>query len=709
MTRLSNSFEGGTDGAAITTGNSGGASGDAFDDVTAGGVGTITYNAANAVFGGMAAAINPATSATAYLGYNSLGTITSVWGRTYVKFPVLPTSNQVLVMIRDSVTPAQCAALVVLTDGRIRLDDAVSTVLATSTSVLTATSQARLEWRVVGHATSGVVELKIFLSPQSTTPTETITATSANTRGSFDRFRIGQNAGAATDLGVFYLEEVAWDTVAYIGPASFTVAPTGLLDATATLYTPSVTRNIVPALLDATATLFTPNVRRGVNVELLDATATLFTPKANLKVTAGGAFQINAFQNNTFQVDTGLFVDQSGALFTPSLTAALPTQTITVPGPSGISFQPDAFQNDTFQATGGMDQSPVLFTPNSITLGSLNVFPGLLDQSGVLFAPSVAGNFVVPALLDATATLYEPTLPSSTQFILLDNVGVWDSPTIVWDSTTEVWDGSSGVVDQSPVLFTPSVKLNVTVGLIDQSGVLFAPTVSPKGVGVPLLDASGFVFTPETRLLVTVALLDASPVVYQFSFPGLITPDLLDATAELYTPNVNPNAILVDLLDGSGFVITPEVRLKVTVGLIDQSPTVFTPSLGQFQVPLLDASGVLFSPSLTPVLPALLDASGVVFTPQQVVKPFVQTVRLDDTTDGLVDATATLFTPDIVLALPKTIFIELLDASGQLLDLRIIVPTRPTIVLRARYDPVSVKHARYDPIVLKHAQNSRQG
>jgi hypothetical protein len=604
-------------------------------------------------------------------------------------------------MVRDSVAAAQCAAIMVLTDGRVRLLDSASTILANSTAVLTAGSQARLEWRVVGHASTGVVEVKIFLSPHAVTPTETITVTSVNTRGSFDRFRIGQNAAAAADLGPFYLDEIAWDDAAYIGPASMPVT-VPLLDASVTPLTPKVNASIQTPLLDGTATVYTPNVRRGINVEFLDATATLFTPP-QVKRTLGSnsAFQNDAFQNDAFQTGRTFFVEASPVLFTPSLA-----QTVAVPGPSGAAFAITAFQNDAFQVGGGLDGSPIVYAPQ-VVAGDYHVIPALLDASGTPLAPAITANNIQPALLDGVAEVFTPTQVSMQ--LRMEDVGVYDSPDIVWDDPLVHWDGGGlgGFINQPGVLFAPSaLTFSITVGLLDQSPTVFAPSVAPKALFVGLLNGVGFLFTPTVPLNVTVNILDASAEVLEFSFISSPSPPLLDATAQLFTPNVNPIEVDVEFLDGSGFVIAPEVHPQVTVGLLDATATLFAPAIGQIIVPLLDASGVLFTPSLTPVLPALLDASGVALEPQKVNLPFVQTVRLDDLPSGLVDASPEVYEPvSVSLGQPQVINVTYIDESATVFAPRVFQGsfTIPRTRKIATYEPVLNLRADYQPILRKEA------
>src|SRR5216117_2856830 len=90
-----NTFEGGTDTGAVTAANSGGLSGDPFDNVGLGGAGaTVTYLAASAYHGTLGCrCATTGTAVTAQIDYrNSIGGLSSgaVYGRAYLRLPALP-------------------------------------------------------------------------------------------------------------------------------------------------------------------------------------------------------------------------------------------------------------------------------------------------------------------------------------------------------------------------------------------------------------------------------------------------------------------------------------------------------------------------------------------------------------------------------------------------------------------------------------------
>jgi hypothetical protein len=722
VTRLTNTFDVGTTGTAITTVNSDD-SGDAFDNVQAAGSSTVNFNAANARWGGMCAEINPAASTAAYVSFHP-SPVAEVFCRVYVKFPTLPADLVPIIQTKGNASADDVGRFTVQTDGRIRLVDGTATTVATTpndvTGKLVAGSYARLEARVVGNAGSGVLELKLFLSPESTTPDSVTTATSLNTFGLIDRLRVGQSIGQTTDIAAFYLDDLAWDTTGYIGPQFFTIA-TPLLDNTqpnqvfgGPVFTPKAQLSVAFGFIDGSGSVFTPNVRRGINVPLLDASGSLFTPaQATLIVTYGGAFQEGAFQHGTFQLEPKFYIDYSGQVLTPRLNVD-----IRLPGPgSALGFQENAFQQDTFQqGEGGIDASGVVFTPAQVNVAAVGVktlFPDVLDASGALFTPKVNAK-VTMALIDQSGALF--TFGGSN-IISFGGAVAWDSPDVTWDDAGVVWDsggGGGGIINASGQLFAPAVKERVVFPLLDGVGVLFTPTVAPKNILAPLLSGSPFLLSPVVAEKVVMDLLDAVGEVIEFDvlrYAREITPDLLDGSGVLYTPTVNPIEVDLDsVLDASGFLFQIEVHESVAPPLLDGTGVVFTPLTGDLILPgLLDASGVVLTPQVEQVRPDLLDGTPVVFEPENIFRIFPQTVRFEFD-EMFLDATGIVYEPfSVELAPPQTFDWELLDATPLVFGPRIFVPTRPTIVLHARYDPITIKHARYVPVILKHAQQSRQG
>jgi len=221
MTRLENTFEGyGSSGIAITTGNSGGASGNAFDVVTVN-AGSILESASSAVGDGglRSMRVNGAATELAYAAWTtSMGTKTEIWGRMYVGLTAFPTSAT---RIFGAYTATRSAALQLSAAGKINLYDAGGTSQAVTTSSLNI-GLSRVEFHFVLNATTGLLEVKLFLTnPQGTTPDETkTTAATLSTGANATGYRFGRSETGSGATGDYWLDAVAIDDTGYIGPYS---------------------------------------------------------------------------------------------------------------------------------------------------------------------------------------------------------------------------------------------------------------------------------------------------------------------------------------------------------------------------------------------------------------------------------------------------------------------------------------------------------
>ncbi len=431
---------------------------------------------------------------------------------------------------------------------------------------------------------------------------------------------------------------------------------------------------VIPGLLDATPTVYTPRVGPVITVGLIDRSPQLFTPSSapEQSVTSGGAFQVDAFQDGAFQSGTtGLFVDASPTVYGFFVGNA---QAIVVPTPVAAlgAFQTDTFQDNAFQQANpapGINHAPVLYTPSA-------------------------------------------SVTSNAKFVYLTGTGGWDSAAVLWDSTGHLWDegNTGGIILHEPHLFTPAVKDKVTVPLLDATPTIYTPTANPKGVTVPLLNAIPSLFTPTANTKITMQFLDVSAEVYDFSFLTSPSPDLLDATPTIYAPSVDPKEIDPDLLIAIPSVFTPSVAPKVSPALLDVIPVIYTPSVNGIFPGLIDVSPTVYTPSLERIIVGLLDATPEIFTPDKVNLPVASTIRLDDAASGLIDSSVALFAPDSIdLAPSQIVYAEFIDGTPLLLSPRVIVPTRPIIQLRGRYDPVIRLRGRYDTLITLRGQLARQG
>jgi hypothetical protein len=230
----------------------------------------------------------------------------------------------------------------------------------------------------------------------------------------------------------------------------------------------------------------------------------------------------------------------------------------------------------------------VLFDP---AVGTF-VVPDIIDQSGVLYAPQVQVQFVLPPLLDYLV-LYEPQAVNQTGIPI-------------------------PLIDQSGVLYEFSTNAT-TAPLIDQTGVLYAPQVNHQFVLVPLIDQSfeggGAVYAPEANFKPAFVLIDQSGVVFA-PYVNAIFPGFIDQSGVLFIPALG--YLGPPLIDQSGVIFDPDhITIPATQSVrLDES-------LAQF----IDQSGVVFDPEEVELAPPrlidgiqLIDQSGELFAPRVFLK-----------------------------------------------------------------------------------------
>jgi hypothetical protein len=218
MAIKANTFEGGTDGTTITAGNSGGASGDALENITIGaGDADLEFDNAHPAHGSLGARfLSGATATTVFADWTFTG-VAELFTRFYLWLPsTTPLDDRVVFCTaaggstgRFNITNSSGPKLQVFAEGDF--SNAIGTVAVTRDALI------RIETRILLHASAGIVEAKLFNSPESATPSDTVTLTGiANTHTLHNRVRFGWNNNAATRE--YWMDSLAIDSAGYIGP-----------------------------------------------------------------------------------------------------------------------------------------------------------------------------------------------------------------------------------------------------------------------------------------------------------------------------------------------------------------------------------------------------------------------------------------------------------------------------------------------------------
>lgn len=221
MPSLNNTAESGTIGATVATGNSGGASGDSWDNVQIGTNASNTYVETPVLNGKRAYRL--ATGANSVMVYNQWTAkiaarwpagMTTNYGRCYLYITAIPGVDTTFAEMSDAAGTTNRANIRVRSTGAIRLRNAANGTVTTTATILSLNTLYRVEWRVDGSIT-GDYTLALFLG-NSAVAIETLSGT-ANFGGVIGTYRFGYVANVA-NAGPIYLDGMNVNDTGLPGP-----------------------------------------------------------------------------------------------------------------------------------------------------------------------------------------------------------------------------------------------------------------------------------------------------------------------------------------------------------------------------------------------------------------------------------------------------------------------------------------------------------
>lgn len=155
MVQLLNNASGGSNTTAVTAGNSGGLSGNAFTQVT----GTApTFDSTLQIDSPLCYNIATTTSAASYLRWDNTvltSNPTTFWGRAYIYLSAYPAAALSFFQASTSAGAAVIGKVGVDTTGHLLTRNAANTLVTTASTPLPLTRWIRIEWKYVISATVG--------------------------------------------------------------------------------------------------------------------------------------------------------------------------------------------------------------------------------------------------------------------------------------------------------------------------------------------------------------------------------------------------------------------------------------------------------------------------------------------------------------------------------------------------------------------------
>lgn len=211
-----NTAEGGSDETAVTTGNSGGASGDAFNLI----LNSVEFESERPMIGTLA---YHTLDADAGISWNIPAGNTRVYERWYVVLPSTPVAGGGVYNDHNANGGGTCGLINIDGTGRtIGIFQTGYAHVIDGTTVLAQDTLYRIESMLLSHASAGIIEVKLFLG-HSTTPLEVLTQTGLNTNGNTiisQHWR--QNEALSKTV---YLDDLGLTNVAYLGPTGVDTTP----------------------------------------------------------------------------------------------------------------------------------------------------------------------------------------------------------------------------------------------------------------------------------------------------------------------------------------------------------------------------------------------------------------------------------------------------------------------------------------------------
>jgi hypothetical protein len=215
-----NTLEGGTNATTITTANSGGASGNAFDSAQVGGTnGVCSYENTRAFAGTLSAAIaSGTTSVDPYIGWTLIGGQPVIWGRFYAWVTANPAANWRIAAVYGTAPNVNMRAFIrFTTTGKLVVLDSASTVVYTTTASFPLNQWTRVEYMVVGSASAGQIWIAMYNGNNASPIEQNTSAASFNTAGEIASVLHGI-ASPQANVAKAWFDNLAISTVGPIGP-----------------------------------------------------------------------------------------------------------------------------------------------------------------------------------------------------------------------------------------------------------------------------------------------------------------------------------------------------------------------------------------------------------------------------------------------------------------------------------------------------------
>ncbi len=230
MAVLTATFETGSNGNDISTGDAGSAT--AWNVLTISAGAGMTYSNTHAADGTLSAKLGVAAAQgqERMIWTTALGTVTDHYGRIYVWQDAFDSLRTQIIQFHASFDAAYGCAINITPTGKIQIWDSSNSQVGITTASMSTGQWVRLEWHIIHSTTVGMAEVKLFNTATSSTATETVTtAANKNFGASTNGAIFGYTAGVGTVGLITYVDAIVANAASYPGPIAVapanTVAP----------------------------------------------------------------------------------------------------------------------------------------------------------------------------------------------------------------------------------------------------------------------------------------------------------------------------------------------------------------------------------------------------------------------------------------------------------------------------------------------------
>lgn len=220
MTALTNSFEGGTPGTAVSAADSGGASGNAFDFVTVGSGATLAFDSTQAAHGLLSCKVATVAAASSFTQWNTSGQLPSaatLYVRAYFYFTGSPAAT--IRLVNATGAGGSVGTISLTSAGKLLLTYSSSgTTFVTFTAAVPLSTWFRVEGFFTASASAGQISGSLFTGDSVAATESHTSAANLDTSATNATTLSYASSSSIGSVGPYWMDDVAVSATGPVGP-----------------------------------------------------------------------------------------------------------------------------------------------------------------------------------------------------------------------------------------------------------------------------------------------------------------------------------------------------------------------------------------------------------------------------------------------------------------------------------------------------------